>query len=239
MDYFPTEGWLEAYGRALDENEALEDLAAGWGRGFDGDVLPVVADIPLDERGSATSRRRYAGSYPRPSATASTGSHSPTPRTYSARRYDRRFPESPGIARDLLEQIEENIVDGDIYAYVGLDGGDAPSSRYSATPTSGRRGSSSAGRMTSGRRSSTAAGFGAVERRSRRGGQPALPAPVLGDVPATRGTCRRRRYDPPLRGPPELLGRPDARPGRPTARGPPADGGAAVLADAAALLTAR
>lgn len=30
----------------------------------------------------------------------------------------------PDVARDLLEQIERNVVDGDIYAYVGLEGGD-------------------------------------------------------------------------------------------------------------------
>jgi len=42
MSPYPTERWLEAYGRALDESQALDALASGWGVGFDGDVLLVI-----------------------------------------------------------------------------------------------------------------------------------------------------------------------------------------------------
>ena len=49
MAYFPTEQWLDAYGRVLDGSDALDDLSLGWGGEFDGDVLLVFEDLPLAE----------------------------------------------------------------------------------------------------------------------------------------------------------------------------------------------
>jgi hypothetical protein len=45
--YFPTEEWLDAYRRRLNDNEAFRDLGTGWGQGDDGDVLYVITDLPV------------------------------------------------------------------------------------------------------------------------------------------------------------------------------------------------
>ena len=121
MTYFPSEQWLDAYGRVLDESDALDDLGMGWGRGFDGDVRFVIADVPLAET-------RLSDLPP--------AILEDLPETVRESVDDVTLAEAPGMfgeslratlpddARDLLEQIEANVVDGDIHAYVGLDGGD-------------------------------------------------------------------------------------------------------------------
>jgi hypothetical protein len=45
MSLYPTMEWVEEYGRRLDESTALDDVTAGWGVGFDGDVLLVICRI--------------------------------------------------------------------------------------------------------------------------------------------------------------------------------------------------
>lgn len=121
MAYFPTEQWLEEYGRALDGSDALDDLARGWGGRFDGDVLLVIEDLPLEGTRLGDLPAEILEALPestRDSVGDVTLADAPD-----------MFGESiratlPDVASDLLEQIEGNVVDGDIYAYVGLEGGD-------------------------------------------------------------------------------------------------------------------
>lgn len=121
MSYFPSEQWLTAYGRTLDESDALDDLALGWGGRFDGDLLFVIEDLPLAETRLADLPAAVLEALPegvRDGVGDVTLAEAPE-----------RFDESvrstlPADAVDLLEQIETNVVDGNIYAYVGLSGGD-------------------------------------------------------------------------------------------------------------------
>lgn len=121
MHYFPSEGWLEAYGRVLDESRALDDLALGWGGGFDGSIRFVIADLPLSETRLSDLPEELLADLPdgvRESVGDVTLAEVPDVVDDSLRE------SLPEHARDLLGQIEENVVDGDIHAYVDLEGGD-------------------------------------------------------------------------------------------------------------------
>lgn len=121
MPFFPTEQWLTEYGRLLDESDVLDDLSVGWNSGFDADVLFVIEDLPLEETTledlpdgvldgiPATVREDIADV-----------SLAAAPETFG----EAVRPTLSDVARDLLEQIETNVVDGNIYAHVELSGGD-------------------------------------------------------------------------------------------------------------------
>lgn len=121
MTYFPSEQWLDAYGRVLDDSDALNDLAMGWGRRFDGDVRFVIEDVPLDETRLGDLPPAILEDLPesvRESVDEVTLAEAPE-------RFDETLrPTLPADARDLLDQIETKVVDGDIHAHVGLEGGD-------------------------------------------------------------------------------------------------------------------
>lgn len=121
MPYFPTEQWIEEYGRVLDGSAAIDDLSLGWGSGFDGDVLFVIEDLPLAETRLGDLPAGILEGLPESTrAGVSDVTLAEAPDTF-----DEPIRESlPDVASDLLEQIERNVVDGDIYAYVGLEGGD-------------------------------------------------------------------------------------------------------------------
>lgn len=120
MRYYPTEQWLEEYGRMLDESDALDRVAGNWGVGFNGDVLYVIEDLPLEET--------TLGDLPDPVL-------EDIPETIRAGIVDVTLAEAPDyfddtirsslptIAADLLDQLEENVVDGTLYAYIGLEAG--------------------------------------------------------------------------------------------------------------------
>lgn len=48
--YFPTEPWLEKYGRRLDNSEELSETGAGWGVGWEGGMVFHMENIPLSDR---------------------------------------------------------------------------------------------------------------------------------------------------------------------------------------------
>lgn len=117
--YFPTEGWLEAYGRLLDESEAFSEFGEGWGRDFDGDVCYVVEDLPLAETTlgdlpagvlsdlPAHVRERVAEV---PLAEA--------PETFAPIREG-----LPASVDEKLDQLETYVHDGAVYARIGLEDG--------------------------------------------------------------------------------------------------------------------
>jgi putative sterol carrier protein len=121
MHYFPSEAWLEAYGRTLDDSDALDDLALGWGGGFDGSIRFVIEDLPLAETRLGDLPEELLADLPeavRESLDDVTLAEVPDVVDDSLRE---TLPEH---ARDLLGGIEDNVVDGDIHAYVHLEGGD-------------------------------------------------------------------------------------------------------------------
>lgn len=119
--YFPTEQWLDEYGRRLDESGALDDLAAGWGGRFDADVLLVIEDLPLGETTLSDLPTEILEALP---DDIRDGIGDVTLAEAPERFGPEIRPTLPPIARDLLEQIESNVVDGTLYARLCLDGGD-------------------------------------------------------------------------------------------------------------------
>jgi putative sterol carrier protein len=118
MPLFPTKQWLTAYGQRLDESDALDELARSWDRDFDGNILYVIEDIPLEETNIENLPDEVLDGIPeniRAGIGAVTLSDAPEAVGESIR------PALPDTATDLLEQIENEIHDGTIYAYINLD----------------------------------------------------------------------------------------------------------------------
>lgn len=118
--YYPTEQWLTAYGRRLDESDALDDLSARWGKRFDGDVLLVVENLPLAETTLGDLPPEILAEIPED---VRVGIEDVTLAEAPERFGPEIRPTLPDVARDLLEQIESNVVDGSLYARLGLENG--------------------------------------------------------------------------------------------------------------------
>ena len=121
MTLYPTEQWLEAYRDRLNESEQLDEAGKGWGVDFNGDMYFVITDIPLSEttlgelpnevmEGLPEQLREQLADIPLDTANELIGDDVRT--------------EMPERSRDLLRQVDEDITDGTIYAFIGLyDGG--------------------------------------------------------------------------------------------------------------------
>jgi putative sterol carrier protein len=120
MTLYPTEQWLAEYGRALDGSAALDDLAAGWGVGFDGDVMLLIEDLPLAETTLGELPPAALEGLP---PDIREGVADVTLAEASERFGDTLRPSLPAGVRDLLHQIETRVHDGTIHAYVGLEEG--------------------------------------------------------------------------------------------------------------------
>lgn len=117
--YFPTEEWLTQYGRLLEESEAFSEFGAGWGRGFDGDVLYVVENLPLE----ATTLGDLS-----PGVLAGLPAHvhervadvplADAPETFAPIREG-----LPASVAEKLDQLERYVTDGAVYARIGLEDG--------------------------------------------------------------------------------------------------------------------
>lgn len=121
MSYFPAEGWLDEYGRVLDESSTLDDLAYGWNDGFDGDIHFVIEDLPLAETKIRDLPPEIIAKIPEPLLdSVEDVSLADAPAMFDE-PVRRNLPE---VICSLLEQIEDNVIDGAIHAFVGLEGGD-------------------------------------------------------------------------------------------------------------------
>ncbi|EMA42991.1 sterol carrier protein [Halococcus morrhuae DSM 1307] len=121
MALYPTEQWLAAYKDRLDNSEALDEAGAGWGVDFDGDIYFVITDVPVSETtlgdlpdeamaGLPDRLRDQLADIPLDAANELIG--------------EEVRAELPEKSRDLLRQLDEYIVDGTVYAFIGLkDGG--------------------------------------------------------------------------------------------------------------------
>lgn len=120
MVLFPTEQWLSEYKRRLTESSELDAASAGWGVGFNGDLLIVITDIPLDET--------TIGDLP-PEALEG------LPGVLQDHVADLSLSEAsaaidaplrwllPSRTRELLRQLDDNIVGDTIYVLIGLEDG--------------------------------------------------------------------------------------------------------------------
>lgn len=132
MSLYPTEQWLEAYGRALDESRALDDLGSGWGVGFNGDVLLAIDDLPLEETTLGDLPERVLADLPENvRAGVSDVSLAEAPERFG----ETLRPSLPANVQDLLHQIETRVHDGTIYAYIGLEEGRCTGTEVLEDPT--------------------------------------------------------------------------------------------------------
>jgi putative sterol carrier protein len=116
---FPTEQWLEAYGRALDESEALDDLGTGWGEGFDGDVVYVIEDLPLAEaRLGDLPEELLAGLPDHVRERVADVRVADVPDTFEPIR-----EALPASVRGKLDQLESHVHDGTVHARICLEDG--------------------------------------------------------------------------------------------------------------------
>jgi hypothetical protein len=123
MVLFPTEQWLAEYGRRLTGSEALDTVAAGWGTDFNGDLLVVIEDLPLEETTVGDLPPEVLEGIPRVLT------------NYVPPLSDLTLAEAPEVAsprvrwllpertQDLLRQLEESVVDDTIYAFIELEDG--------------------------------------------------------------------------------------------------------------------
>lgn len=119
MPYFPTEEWLAAYRRRMNDSAAFADLGAGWGRGFDGDVMYVITDLPVEQTTLGDLPAGVLEELP---------AHlqdriADIPVADAPETFDPIAEDLPDDIVDLLDQLERHAADGTVYAYIGLEDG--------------------------------------------------------------------------------------------------------------------
>lgn len=120
MPYFPTEQWLEAYRRLLNESEAFSELGAGWGEGFDGDVLYVITDLPVEETTLGDLPEGALEDLPdHVHERVADVTVADAPETFAPIRSG-----LPDGVTDKLDQLIAHVQGDTVYAYVGLEDGE-------------------------------------------------------------------------------------------------------------------
>jgi putative sterol carrier protein len=131
MYFYPSDAWLDEYTRLLDESDALDELSSGVGLEFSGSVHLVIADLPLEETtvgdlpdgaldGLPDQVRESLADVPIAALPSLVDEH--------ARKG------LPDMARDLLHQIETNVVDDALHVMLDIDGGDCADAEVLADP---------------------------------------------------------------------------------------------------------
>lgn len=120
MALYPSEQWLDEYARRLDESRAFDDVAAGWGRGFDGDVRLVITDLPVEDTTVGSLPDRVLDGIPE---AVRTGLADLSLAEVSSILDEHARAGLPESVRTLLRQLEENVRDGTLYAHLGLEDG--------------------------------------------------------------------------------------------------------------------
>jgi putative sterol carrier protein len=131
MYFYPSEAWLNEYTRLLDEGAALDELSAGVGVEFAGNVHLVIADLPLSSttvgdlpddalEGLPVQVQEQLADVPVADLPSLVDDH--------ARRG------LPDMARNLLHQIETNVVDDALHVLIDIDGGDCADAEVLSDP---------------------------------------------------------------------------------------------------------
>jgi putative sterol carrier protein len=123
VSLFPTQQWLDAYRREINESAALDDVGVGWGVGSNGDVLIVVEDLPLSETRIGDLPELVFEGVPekiRNDIDDVTLDEAPELIDDGVREH------FPPVSQDLLDQLEFCVHEGNIYCYIGLENGKCP-----------------------------------------------------------------------------------------------------------------
>ncbi|MFT4884213.1 MAG: putative sterol carrier protein [Natronomonas sp.] len=177
MALYPSERWLDEYARRLDESRAFDDVAAGWGDGFDGDIRLVITDLPLEETPVAALPDRVLDGVPDPiRAELATLSLSEITSVVDE-NVRAGLPEQ---ARRLLTQLEENVIDGTLYAHLSLEDGACTDAEVLSGPDEREAGFSLSGTYET--------------WRSIVDGRPALSAMLQGDLDVDGSRTRQLQY---------------------------------------------
>jgi putative sterol carrier protein len=119
MPPFPTEQWLQEYRRRLNDSDAFAELGEGWGRGFDGDVLYVITDLPTEETTLGELPEATLSGLPdHVRERVADVTVADAPETFEPIRSS-----IPDDLADKLDQLESHVVDDTVYAYLGLEDG--------------------------------------------------------------------------------------------------------------------
>jgi putative sterol carrier protein len=121
MTLYPTEQWLDEYKDYLNESEELDDAGAGWGVDFNGDMYFVITDIPLSETTLGDLPDEAMEGLPEQLQEQLADIPLDTANDLIDDSIREQMPEK---SSDLLRQVDEDINDDTIYAFIGLkDGG--------------------------------------------------------------------------------------------------------------------
>ncbi|MEF8806766.1 sterol carrier protein [Natronomonas sp.] len=177
MALYPSERWLDEYAQRLDESRALDDVAAGWGDGFDGDIRLAITDLPLDETPVASLPDRVLDGVPEAVRDELA--------TLSLAEITSVVDENartglPDQARRLLTQLEENVIDGTLYAHLSLEDGACTDANVLSAPDEREAGFSLTGSYET--------------WRSIVDGRPALSAMLQGDLAVDGSKTRQLQY---------------------------------------------
>lgn len=178
MPYFPTEQWLEEYRRLLNESEAFSDLGAGWGEGFDGDVLYVITDIPLEETTLGELPDGVLADLPaHVQERVAEVAVAEAPETFAPIRSG-----LPEAVTDKLDQLEAHVHGDTVYAYVGLEDGECTEVEVLETPDAREVGFVLRGSFDT--------------WKAIVDGRPSASAVISGDLDFEGNRLRRMRYSP-------------------------------------------
>jgi putative sterol carrier protein len=121
MTLYPTEQWLEEYEDHLNDSAELDEAGAGWGVDFNGDMYFVITDLPLGETTLGELPDEAMAGLPEQLQEQLADIPLDTANELIDDSIREQMPET---SRDLLRQVDEDITDGTIYAFLGLkDGG--------------------------------------------------------------------------------------------------------------------
>jgi putative sterol carrier protein len=121
MTLYPTEQWLAAYRDRLNDSDELDEAGAGWGVDFDGDIYFVITDVPLSDTTLGELPEEAMEGLPDQLRDQLADIPLDTANELIDEGIREQMPEQ---SRDLLRQVDEDITDRTIYAFVGLkDGG--------------------------------------------------------------------------------------------------------------------
>ena len=131
MHLYPSEGWLKEYTRLLDESDALDDLSSGVGLDFAGSIRLAIEELPLAETTVGDLPDRALEGVPEEVARDLADLLlAELPETVDGHARE-GLPEE---VRDLLDQIETNVVDGSLHVLLDIDGGDCADAEVLEAP---------------------------------------------------------------------------------------------------------
>jgi putative sterol carrier protein len=177
MALYPSEQWLDEYARRLDESRAFDDVGAGWGKGFDGDIRLVISDLPLEETTVGSLPDRILDGVPEAVRSELA--------TLSLAEITSVVDENarvglPEQTQRILRQLEENVLDGTLYAHLSLEDGACTGASVLTDPEERDAGFTIRGTYDT--------------WRSIVDGRPALSAMLQGDLDVDGNRARQLQY---------------------------------------------